>query len=248
MNGKGPNPSRQDAPHPHEVVVDPTGAFLLAPDLGADMIRIWTINQSNGQLTSCPSLNVTGGTGPRHAAFWAPSNSSTRMRRAAAPTGLMMYVSNELANTVSAFSVSYPSSGCMSFTQTQSLHPYPNNAAAVSGTKVGEVHVAGNFVYNTNRRDGYFSGNDSIATWSLSSTGTMTFVGLANTYGTYPRTFQINKAGTYVAIGDQTTSNVAILTRDPSTGKLGDLVANLRIGRTGTPENEDGLSSVVWAE
>lgn len=158
-----------------------------------------------------------------------------------------MYVANELANTVSAFSVSYPSSGCPSFTKTQELHPFPNNAAAPSGTKVGEIHVKGNFVYNTNRVDKTFSGNDSVATWNLSSTGVMTFDGLTNAYGTYPRTFSINSAGTFIAVGDQTTSNVAILTRNATTGDLGTLVANLRVATTGTPENEDGLSAILWA-
>jgi hypothetical protein len=36
--------------------------------------------------------------------------------------------------------------------------------------------------------------------------------------------------------------------RDTKTGKLVQRVADLRIGATGIPENEDGLSAVVWAE
>ncbi|RWA03833.1 hypothetical protein EKO27_g11273, partial [Xylaria grammica] len=38
MTAPGPNP-RQNAPHPHAAHVDPTGKFLLVPDLGADLIR-----------------------------------------------------------------------------------------------------------------------------------------------------------------------------------------------------------------
>lgn len=249
MAQPGPNSARQDAPHPHEVIVDPTGAFLLAPDLGADMIRIWSINQSTGQLTTCPSLNVTGGTGPRHAAFWSPETSTSSVKcRQNGPKNLMMYVANELANSVSSFAVSYPAEGCMAFRKRQEGHPFPGNATPPAGTKVGEIHVKGNFVYNSNRVDKSFSGNDSIATWSLGSRGQLTFRGLTDSYGTYPRTFSINSEGTYIAIGDQTTANVAILERDATTGALGDLVANLRIGPTGIPENEDGLSSVVWAD
>ncbi|KAK3054203.1 hypothetical protein LTR09_004981 [Extremus antarcticus] len=48
MSAPGPNSARQDAPHPHEVLTDPTGAYLLAPDLGADLIRIWPINPAPG--------------------------------------------------------------------------------------------------------------------------------------------------------------------------------------------------------
>lgn len=207
MSAPGPNSARQDAPHPHEVLTDPTGAYLLAPDLGADLIRIWPINPSTGILTACPAVSVTAGTGPRHATFWVPTKRTKC--RATAPKGTMMYVANELANSVSAFAVTYPSTGgCPTFAKTQELHPFPNNAAAPSGTKVGEIHVKGNYVYNSNRVDKSFSGNNSVATWSLSSTGVMTFDGLTDAYGTYPRTFSINADGTYIAIGDQTIANV----------------------------------------
>lgn len=132
--------------------------------------------------------------------------------------------------------------------QTQSLNPYPGNKAAPKGAKVAEVRVKDGFLYATNRNDKSFSPDDSVASFSISSTGSISFLNLTSSYGTYPRTFAINKAGTFLAIGDQTTANVAIVARDPTTGLLGSEVASLRIGSAGTPENEDGLSSVVWAE
>lgn len=67
----GPNPSRQDAPHVHEVVLDPTGKFVLAPDLGADLVRVYSIDAVAGTLTECPALVAAPGSGPRHAAFHA---------------------------------------------------------------------------------------------------------------------------------------------------------------------------------
>jgi 6-phosphogluconolactonase (cycloisomerase 2 family) len=242
MAQKGPNPSRQDAPHPHEVVTDPTGQYLLAPDLGADMIRIWSINQSNGMLTSCPSFNVTPGTGPRHATFWVSPSSAN------STTKTVMYLANELANTVTAFSASYPSGQCITFSQTQDLSPFPNNATAPYGTKVAEVHVRDNFLYNANRVDKSFSGNDSLVSWTINSSGAITMQNFTDSYGTYPRTFSISPSGDFIAIGDQTTSNVVIVKRNSTTGTIGDLVANLRIASAGHPENEDGLSSVVWAD
>lgn len=174
MAAPGPNAARQNAPHPHSVLADPTGKYLLAPDLGADMIRIWSIDATTGMLTNCPSLNVTGGTGPRHAVFWDPSNSSPSQNSS---TGWVMYVANELANTVSAFSVAYPSNACISFTKQQELSPFPNNAKAPIGTKVAEVHTHGNILYSSNRADKSFSGNDSIVSWTLSETGNMTLKG-----------------------------------------------------------------------
>ena len=42
--------------------------------------------------------------------------------------------------------------------------------------------------------------------------------------------------------------NLAIVARDPATGKLGSLVANLVLPPRGTYGEEDGLSSVIWDE
>jgi 6-phosphogluconolactonase (cycloisomerase 2 family) len=246
MAQKGPNKNRQDAPHPHHVYVDPTGDYLLANDLGADLIRINKIDKSTGALTECPPAKPPPGTGPRHGVFWTPTASNSRARRAVADT--MLYTANELTNTVHGYSVSYPSGGCLTLTLKQALTPYQGNASATTGTKIGEIRVKGNFLYTSNRVDKKFSGNDSMTQYNIASDGSLAWKALSSSYGTYPRTFDINKAGDFVAIGDQTTSNVAIVARDPTTGALGSLVANLRIATTGIPENEDGLSAVVWAE
>jgi 6-phosphogluconolactonase (cycloisomerase 2 family) len=234
MNGKGPIPSRQDAPHPHQVTTDPTGQYLLVPDLGADQIRIYSINSATGMLTACPSYIEVGGTGPRHGTFWNNN---------------ILYVANELANTVHEFSVSYPTGGCLTLTRLQVLTTLPNNKTAPTGTKVAEVHTFDNFLYAATRRDLSFAPNDSIAAYSVANTtGTMTFMNITSSGGTYPRTFSINKAGDMVAIGDQTTANVVVVARNVATGALGPQIASLRIGSVGTPENDDGLSDVKWDE
>ncbi|KAF1828415.1 3-carboxy-cis,cis-mucoante lactonizing enzyme [Decorospora gaudefroyi] len=245
--GKSVNPYRQEAPHPHHVIVDPTGDFMIVPDLGADLIRIHKIEKTSGKLTECGAAKPVPGTGPRHGVFWQPAGAASRVRRAAEATTL--FVGNELSNTVSAWAVSYPSGGgCLSLSLKQTLSPYQGNTTAARGTKIGEVHIKDSFLYSTNRNDKKFAPNDSLTQYTISSDGTLSWTDTTSSYGTYPRTFDINKAGDYVAIGDQTTSNVAIVARDPTTGKLGSLVADLRIGSVGVPENEDGLSAVVWAE
>ncbi|KAF2761168.1 putative isomerase YbhE [Pseudovirgaria hyperparasitica] len=246
LSSPGPDPARQDASHPHQVLTDPTGAYIFSPDLGADTVRVYSVEKENGMLSECPGLNVTGGSGPRHAAFWTPPSSYSRISRTRA--GTKLFVLNELKNTISAYSVFYPAHGCPSFNKTQELSPYPENKAAPSGAGAGEIHVNGQFIYTSNRNDGSFSGNDSIATWSISPMGDMSFLTLTPSYGSYPRTFSINKAGDKMAIGNQISSNVAIVSRDTETGRLGELVANLRVGPVGTPKKGDGLSSVIWAE
>lgn len=211
---------------------------MIVPDLGADLIRINRIDRNSGKLTECGTGKPVPGTGPRHGSFYGSGANTT------------LFIANELSNSVSGWKVTYPSSstGCLTLTLQDTLTPYQGNVSAPTGTKVGEIHVKDNFVYSSNRNDKKFSGNDSITQYSIATGGKLTWVANTSSYGSYPRTFDINKAGTFIAVGDQTTSNVAIVARDTSTGRLGSLVASLRIGAAGTAENEDGLSAVVWAE
>jgi 6-phosphogluconolactonase (cycloisomerase 2 family) len=240
MAQRGPNP-RQDVPHPHEVHLDPTGKFILVPDLGADLIRIFKIDASSGRLTLCSEAKTGAGDGPRHIKFW---KSSAGLQKA--------YTLNELGNSVSAWDVSYPSnsssSGCLTLSKTQTLSTYAAGKTGGPMTKAAEIRVVGNFLYASNRADQTFgSQQDSIATYTIDpSTGAIAWLEAANSYSYYPRTFQFNKDGTLVAVGGQTSSNVAIIARDPATGKLGGLVANIQVGQKGRAGEEDGLSGVVW--
>nr|OQO18177.1 hypothetical protein B0A51_14124 [Rachicladosporium sp. CCFEE 5018] len=246
----GPVSSRQNAPHPHSAITGPMGNYLVVPDLGADLLRIFSINTTTGNLTTCPTASANAGDGPRHGAWWAPSASSL--------TGLRLYTVNELSNTVTAWTASYPNNSCLTLTKTQTLSTYPsgqappNSAQATNGlpAKAAEVHVSGNFVYVANRNDQTFgSQQDSIATYSINpSTGALTFIEITNAHAWYPRTFQINKAGTLVAVGGQTSSNVAIIARNTTSGRLGGLLTSLQVASTGGNGQENGLSAVIWDE
>ncbi|KAJ9199627.1 hypothetical protein DTO166G4_5646 [Paecilomyces variotii] len=248
LSKPGAVPSRQDAPHPHEVFLDPTGTFLLSPDLGSDLVRVYRIDPSSGSLKTCPALKVTPGTGPRHGVFWTPGASSPRLlrqKRSLAET--VLYVVGELGNKVTAYSVSYDmQSDCLGFNETQALYPYPNGTALPSSATVAEIRLEQPYLYISIRSDHAFPPNDSLATLSLNTTGAVSFQRLSSSFGTVPRTFAINKQGDLVAIGNQASSNVAIVQRDPHTGQLGDEVANLAVGEPGTVGAAEGLSSVIW--
>ena len=101
MSGRGANPQRQNAPHPHYVMADPSNEFLVVPDLGADLLRLYAIDKTSGKLTDCPAQATSPGTGPRHVTFWTPPAASKVGRRASV-AGTMMYSANELSNSVSA--------------------------------------------------------------------------------------------------------------------------------------------------
>lgn len=241
MSKAGPNPSRQEAPHPHMALLDPTGKYMLVPDLGADIIRIYSINTATGILTSCSNYTDLPGSGPRHGSWFVPGSSTV---------GTMLYITHELANTVSAYAVTYTSS-CLSLSLTQSIAPYPGGkipvATTPNGVKVAEVRVRGSTLLSSNRADNSFgASNDSIALFTLEpSTGALAFNTITSAFGSYPRTFQISSAGDYVAIGDQNSAWVSIVERDPATGILGALAGRVTLGSQGTDGN-GGLSSVIW--
>lgn len=237
LSQKGPN-SRQDVPHPHEVKVDPSGKYILVPDLGADMIRIFKIDQSSGRLTSCGQAKTGAGDGPRHIKFWK-SDAGVQIA----------YTVNELGNSVSSWAVS-DSGSCLSLSKLQTLSTFAAGKKGSSMTKAAEIQIAGSWLYAANRADKAFGNEqDSIAIYKIdSSTGQLSWQEAANSYSFYPRTFVFNKAGTLAAIGGQTSANVAIVERDPATGKLGKLLSTVQVGNKGRAGEEDGLSAVVWIE
>lgn len=235
MAAPGPRPDRQDKPHPHAAFTDPSKDFMIVPDLGADLTRIFKINKATGELTACPAASSLPGDGPRHGEFLETQG------------GLKYYSLNEVASSVGVYNVTY-AGGCLALDLTQTLSTLGNRAGKTT-EKAAEIRIAGGHLYASNRNDQTFGAEkDSLAIFKIGADGALTFAELTNSHGYYPRPFQINKAGTYVAIGGQTTANVAIVARDAATGKLGPLVANINLPPRGTYGGEDGLSSVVWYE
>lgn len=233
------DPSRQDAPHPHEVFLDPTNSYILSPDLGADLIRIFAINSCDGTLTECDAYSTTPGDGPRHGAF--------------SQDGETLYITNELANTVSTYTVSYntttttttnATSACaLSLDLQQEIVPSPSGTLPASF--VAEIRIPKNStnVYVSVRGDQSFAPDDSVAFLDGSSdaSGTLTAKNLTSSFGSYPRTLVISEDGSLVAVGNQKSSSVAIVARDGETGELGALLGSLEVGSVSA-----GLSSVIW--
>jgi 6-phosphogluconolactonase (cycloisomerase 2 family) len=59
----GPIADRQEAPHPHEAILDPTGQYVLVPDLGMDQVHILSIDPTTKKLTLQDPLKTTPGYG-----------------------------------------------------------------------------------------------------------------------------------------------------------------------------------------
>ena len=72
FTGTGPNQERQEASHPHQVILHPEREELFVPDLGSDKTRRLTRNRS-GVWESQGDVEYAPGSGPRHVAFYSMS-------------------------------------------------------------------------------------------------------------------------------------------------------------------------------
>ncbi|MCX5197261.1 lactonase family protein [Streptomyces sp. NBC_00249] len=81
-SGAGPDAERQEAPHAHQVLPDPTGRWVLSVDLGTDSVRVCAPDPATGALRVHAEAGLRAGTGPRHLAFH--------------PSGEVLYVLHEL--------------------------------------------------------------------------------------------------------------------------------------------------------
>lgn len=139
----GPNAARQDAPHEHEALLDPSGKFVLVPDLGADIVRVFAIDAATDELVQKSALSVTPGSGPRHGVFYRPTTAVAGGYNATS-SSLYFYLVTELGNTVTGYSVSYPEAGGMSFEKVFESGVY-GNFSMPAGNAAAEIAISVSF-------------------------------------------------------------------------------------------------------
>ncbi|KAH6724950.1 3-carboxymuconate cyclase-like protein-like protein [Leptodontidium sp. MPI-SDFR-AT-0119] len=242
LTAPGTNPARQDAPHPHQVVVDPTDSFIVVPDLGADLVRVFTIDKTNNLLTEVTPFATPAGSGPRHGAFLTADCGNT-----------YFFLIAELSNTITSYKVTYGEAS-LGFEEVFVSGTYGPTATPV-GAAAAEAIISpdGKFLLTSSRNatlfeiDNFDSTNstkipsDTLQSWAIDdATGNLSFVQLAPAGGRFPRQFSLNKAGTLAAVGLQSDSRVVIVQRDVGTGKFGDFVASIDVGGE--------ITSVIWDE
>ncbi len=200
VTGMGPNQSRQEAPHPHDVKFDPAGGFFFGPDLGTDKVWAWRLDSTAGKFISAalPYVQVASGSGPRHMAFH--------------PSGKWAYVIDEMVSSITAFSYD-GTRGAMTWIQTVST--LPSDFTGSSTTAEIIVHPSGKFVYGSNR------GHDSIVGFAIDPTsGKLSLIGWTSTQGKVPRGFNIDPSGSLLLAGNQNSDSIVAFRIDPTTGTL----------------------------
>jgi len=130
----GPVKDRQDAPHLHDAVLDPTKKFIMVPDLGSDLIRIYKITVSAGKATTQPAgtIKAIPGTGPRHCGFSVSATNKT-----------FFYHVNELSNSITGYNVSYSEADAVPhFGRIFDFNIHGPNGTVPKGTKAAELVVS----------------------------------------------------------------------------------------------------------
>jgi 6-phosphogluconolactonase (cycloisomerase 2 family) len=132
LTAPGSDPSRQEAPHPHEVILDPTGSFILVPDLGADLIRVFNIDSETSLLTESAPFHAPAGSGPRHGTFLRADYGKA-----------FFFLISELANTIASYEVEYSATG-LNFTNVFLSGIYGNRTIP-DGAAAAEVTLSVSF-------------------------------------------------------------------------------------------------------
>ncbi|KAL4889833.1 Lactonase, 7-bladed beta-propeller-domain-containing protein [Aspergillus ambiguus] len=238
MPAPGPVPERQDAPHPHGVVADPSGRFILVPDLGADLVRILRICPVTGHLEEQQPLAVNPGSGPRQATFWVPEKTGLTQLR-----NVRFYLVTELDNSLRGYDVTYSKNGTILFAKFYEGNTY-GGTAPPTGSKAAGIAVSPGHdgLVVSNRNDNTFGpGNDSIAIFSLNNreqTSAVSFLGLYPSFGSFPRQFDISSEQEKVAIAQQNSRKVVVVKWNKENDTASSLLAE--------KELDGEIPAVVW--
>ncbi|KAL2131544.1 hypothetical protein VTI74DRAFT_4921 [Chaetomium olivicolor] len=224
-----PGTAQQTQSRPHQAILDPTGSFLVVPDLGNDLVRVFSIDKKTLKITEQASLEFARTTGPRHAAFFKSGPKT------------FLYVACEIANLVQGFSVSYNNDRSLSFTRIYNSSTHGDSNPLPAGATAAEIQVSpdSKFLTVSSRNenslkytlaDGTTVDSDPLITFSINpESGALTHVQTAPAGGVNPRHFSFNKDGSRVASALQADGRVVVFEREVATGKIGKAVAEAKV-------------------
>jgi 6-phosphogluconolactonase len=201
--GRGLNKERQEKAHVHQTLLTDDNKHLLVADLGIDKLMVYDFDNTTGATTANAnsSINVSLGSGPRHAAIH--------------PTNKYVYLTEELSGTVGAFAFDN-ATGKLKLLQTISAVP-EDHKGSLSGA---DIHVSpdGKFLYASNRGEL----NNLVIYKIEETTGVLSVVGFQSTLGIKPRNFSFDPTGNLLLVANQESDNISIFSVDHETGLLTD--------------------------
>lgn len=186
--------------HPHQVLFDATGRFLVVPDKGVDSVHVYRLDAPSGKLVANdpPGVKARYGAAPRHLAFH--------------PARPFAYLINELDSTVTTYGWDAGRG------ELKPLQVIPTTPATYTGDNTGaEIAVApsGAFVYASNR------GHNSTVTFAVKpGSGMLTPMSWEPTQGNKPRFFTLDPDGRLLYVANENSDTIVAFRLDPGTGKL----------------------------
>ena len=196
----GPNRIEQASSHPHQIVFDPSGKFVVVPDKGLDRIFIFSFDPATGRLTPTEqgSAVARSGSGPRHAAFH--------------PTLPVLFVLNEIGSSIVTY---YLEAEHGSLRPVEILPTVPSDFTGDNTAAEIAVSAGGQFVYCSNRS------HDSIGMFAADpGTGLLTSIGWVPSRGRVPRFIGFDPSHRFLYAANEQADTVVSWLADPSTGRL----------------------------
>lgn len=207
----GPHRVEQAASHPHDVIFDTSGRYVVVPDKGLDRIFVFALDPVSGRLTPTAqgSARSRAGAGPRHAAFH--------------PRLPLLWVLNELDSTLATYAFD-PATGALRALQVVTTLP-PNFTGDSTCSEIA-VSADGKFVYATNR------GHDSVTVFAAGSDGLLRAVDWTPSQGRVPRFAGLAPDGRLFYAANEQGDTVVGFRVD---GRSGKLTPTGQVVRNGSP-------------
>ncbi|KAF3765229.1 putative isomerase YbhE [Cryphonectria parasitica EP155] len=208
----GPVAGRQDSPHPHEALLDPTGQFFVVPDLGTDALLV--IDTKDFEIQNRIRISPSG-SGPRHGSFFPLGGHEEATH---------FFIACEITNLIKVFELKYTGDG-LGFHEVQSLStfgdefPPANPTTASAGELV--IDADNKNLYVSNRLTG--DATDNISHFSIDSRdrAPLRFVDQISSGGVLPRMFSISKDDDILFSTNQDGEDgLLAFAKDKSTGSL----------------------------
>jgi len=195
----GPHKVEQVSSHPHDIVFDPSGRFVLVPDKGLDRVFVFRFDGAAGRLipTEQGSVKSRPGAGSRHLAFH--------------PKLPIVWVLNELDSTIATYRFDTERGA---LTALQVMSTLPGDFTGYSTTAEIAVSPDGRFVYGSNR------GHDSVTIFAAKPEGLLSVVGWQPSQGSGPRFIGLDPAGRFLYAANEQGDNVVTFRVDSASGKL----------------------------
>ena len=197
--GSSVDPKRQEGPHAHCSVVSPDGRFVLAADLGMDQVLCYRLDPETAQLlpNDPPFAKTAPGAGPRHLTFH--------------PNGKLVYVINELDNTILALTYDSKSGALNEF---QTISTLPDDHEGETHTADVKITPDGRHLFGTNR------GHDSLAIYEISDDGRLALVEFTPSLGEGPQNLAITPGGEVLLCANMAGDCGVVFAIDSATGRL----------------------------